>query len=265
VVAEGVEEAIKLSQSSLTTPSITFADITKTYGDAAFTLSPTSDSAGAFTFTSSNTDVATIEGTTVTIVEIGTTTITAMQATGGTYAETSVMVTLTVNAISPTFDLFAQITKNVGDIPFTMTTPTSNSDGAISYSIADESIATVSGKTITLVSNGSTTITATQSASGNYLGASTGTTLQVFPGGCAAVPCQNDGVCTSEPGGAYSCECVGIYSGDTCNMWDTNCTTLGDTCQNGGTCGPTVFGGECSCPECWSGDRCDEYDVLNCA
>jgi hypothetical protein len=78
-----------------------FNDITKYYFDGSFTIVlPNSDSTGAFTFVSSNTDVATISGTTVTIVGAGVTTITATQASDATYLINSISANLTVNSVS---------------------------------------------------------------------------------------------------------------------------------------------------------------------
>lgn len=77
----------------------------KVVGDTNFNLTaPTSNSSGAFTYTSSNTSVATISGSTVTIVGAGSTTITATQEAAGTYATISVIATLEVSlaAAAPT-------------------------------------------------------------------------------------------------------------------------------------------------------------------
>ncbi len=75
--------------TSLPAPTLSgFAVAPKVVGDASFTLTaPTSNSTGAFTYTSSNTAVATISGNTVTIVGAGSTTITATQAAAGSYGE----------------------------------------------------------------------------------------------------------------------------------------------------------------------------------
>ena len=60
---------------------------TKIIGEASFQLTPpSSNSTGAFTYTSSNPSVATISGSTVTILAIGTTTITATQVPQSPYA-----------------------------------------------------------------------------------------------------------------------------------------------------------------------------------
>jgi len=73
-------------------------------GAAPFTLTPpTSNSAGAFTYSSSNESVATIIGDIITIVGAGTSTITATQAADGSYGTASTTATLTVTpAAAPT-------------------------------------------------------------------------------------------------------------------------------------------------------------------
>jgi hypothetical protein len=90
------------AQSSLTTnksnQTITFDALgAKTYGDADFSLSASSTSGLNVGFASSDTSVATVTGSTVTIVGAGSTTITASQAGNGTYnAAADVERTLTV-------------------------------------------------------------------------------------------------------------------------------------------------------------------------
>jgi len=75
-------------------PSITKSNVI----DVSFTLvDPTSNSPVAFTYESSNTNVATIAGNVVTIVNLGTTTITVSQAANATYTSGSATMTLTVN------------------------------------------------------------------------------------------------------------------------------------------------------------------------
>ena len=84
-------------------PTITgFTMPATTFGDAPFTITaPTSNSAGAFTYTSSNTSVATISGDVITIVGVGTSVITATQAADGAYGSGSVIATLLVDYPSP--------------------------------------------------------------------------------------------------------------------------------------------------------------------
>jgi len=73
-------------------------ELRKVYGEPAFDLTnPQSPSAGAFTFTSSDPDVASINGRTVTLHAEGETVITATQAAAGSYAAASVEMRLQVD------------------------------------------------------------------------------------------------------------------------------------------------------------------------
>ncbi|HEY4898984.1 MAG TPA: hypothetical protein VIH79_04615 [Candidatus Nanopelagicaceae bacterium] len=156
------------------TPVIgTFTNVTVAKDSVgSFTLrSPTSTSTGPWTFTSSNSAVAIVTGTTVSPIAVGTATITAYQAPANGYSSATTSMTLMVSAAAPTVGTFGAITYSFGSVAnntLTLTFPTSNSPGAWSFLIADTSIATVSGNILTILKAGSTTITATQQAYGNY-------------------------------------------------------------------------------------------------
>jgi len=77
-----------------------FPNITKVTNAPPFQITPpTSNSTGAFSYTSSNVNVASISETTVTIVGFGTTTITATQATdNANYSAGSITATLTTTS-----------------------------------------------------------------------------------------------------------------------------------------------------------------------
>jgi hypothetical protein len=81
-------------------PTITdFTVPAKVFGDAPFALTaPISNSAGAFTYQSSNNLVATVLGNTVTITGVGTCSITANQAANGIYDAGSISAPLVVSA-----------------------------------------------------------------------------------------------------------------------------------------------------------------------
>ena len=83
-----------------TTPTITnFTIPAKNVGNPAFTIAaPTSNSAGAFTYTSSNLTVATVTGSTITIVGVGNTTIKATQAAAGGFTAGTKSTMFTVNS-----------------------------------------------------------------------------------------------------------------------------------------------------------------------
>ena len=84
-------------------PTITnFTIPAQVTGAAPFTITaPTSNSSGAFTYTSSNTNVATINGNIITIVGGGTTTITATQAAAGVYGAGTITAPLIVGFAPP--------------------------------------------------------------------------------------------------------------------------------------------------------------------
>jgi hypothetical protein len=76
-----------------------FPALTKTEGDAPFVLTaPSSASPAAFAYSSSDPAVATVSGSTVTVLLAGTTTITAGQPSLGSYNPTSTKAVLTVLA-----------------------------------------------------------------------------------------------------------------------------------------------------------------------
>ncbi len=85
-------------------PTITgFVVPSKLVGAAPFSLTPpTSNSAGAFTYTSSNPAVASISGTTVTVVGAGTSIITANQAADGSFSAGNATSVFTVSYPAPT-------------------------------------------------------------------------------------------------------------------------------------------------------------------
>jgi uncharacterized repeat protein (TIGR02543 family) len=74
------------------------------------------------------------------------------------------------------------LTKSVGDLPFSPTIPSSVSTGAITYSSSNPAVAAIdpSSGLITVLSAGTTTITAEQAATSNYNSSTTSTTLTVL-------------------------------------------------------------------------------------
>lgn len=93
-------------ETPCTDPEISFTEptVTKTNGDDPFTNDLTTNSSGEVTYTSSSTNVATVDNNgQVTINGVGTTTITATVAADGTYCEATAKYTLTVEG--RTFDI----------------------------------------------------------------------------------------------------------------------------------------------------------------
>lgn len=149
--------------------TITFAPPNaKAYNEAPFILDASASSGLAITYTSSNPLVATVLGTTVTIVGVGTTDITASQSGNANYtAATNVVRTLTVNKANQTITFDALLPKEKSDPAFTLNA-TASSGLSISYQSSNTSVATISGSTVTIVGSGTTVITASQQGNANY-------------------------------------------------------------------------------------------------
>jgi len=141
----------------------------KIYGDAAFTLNATGGASGnPITYSSSNPGVATVSGSTVTIVGVGTTTITANQAGNSSYAAApAVSQVLTVNKKDQSIGLGPIVPMNYGDAPLAL--PANTTAGLpVSYTSSNPNVATVSGNTVTIVGVGTTEITASQAGDANH-------------------------------------------------------------------------------------------------
>ena len=174
-------KTMKLTVVAITPVIGTFGNITLMKDSVAYVamIAPTSTSPGAWTFSSSNTAVATVSGSSLTPVGLGTSVITATQAHSGNFGSIKTSMTLTVQAAIPTVGAFPSVSATftpTSTKTLTLTAPTSNSTGAWSYASSDSTVATIQGAVVTFLKPGTSTITATQSASGNY-GTSTPLTM----------------------------------------------------------------------------------------
>lgn len=164
--AANVLQTLTVNKASQT---ISFAALAaKNYGAAPFSISATASSGLSVSFSSSNPSVATISGTTVTIVGVGSTIITASQSGNATYeAATPVQQTLVVNKLNQTITFAAIPSKNYGAAPFTINASAS-SGLPVSFTSDNPSVATISGNTVTIVGTGTAFITASQAGNANY-------------------------------------------------------------------------------------------------
>jgi hypothetical protein len=166
--------------------SITFPNLPeKKYGDPPFTLSATVNPAASGLmagFTSSDPQVATISGNTVTIVGAGTTTITASQPGNANYKPAaSVNRVLTVTGLPQTIG-FGNLPVGLkyGDDPFTVSA-TINTGLPITFRSSDPTVATVSGNVVTIVGAGQCSILAVQEGNSMYAYAAVARPLFVAP------------------------------------------------------------------------------------
>ena len=135
---------------------------------------------GEISYTSSDVSIATVDGSgLVAGLNIGTVTITAVKAADSTYAEATASTSVTISdLLEQTISFPAEsYTLTEGDTQ-TITASGGEGTGAITYSSADEAIATISSEgLVTALAAGSTTITAVKAADQLY--AETFTTASV--------------------------------------------------------------------------------------
>lgn len=166
-------------------PNINFNDVTKTYGDPNFNLTATSSGTGVFTFTISDTTLASVTGSTVSIVAAGITIATVIQTADSKHLAATATMTLTINKANPTI-VFDDVTKNFGDVDFNLVA-SSNSSGTFSFIVSDTSVATVSDSTITIVGGGVTIVTLNQAEVNNYNAGVATMTLTVNKGNVSII------------------------------------------------------------------------------
>ena len=160
-----VSKVISLTVNKAT-PTLDFPEITKNYGDSNFTPNVTTNSSGNKTFSVSDTSIANSLGSSLSIVGIGQTSVGVNIDETENYLSISGSTTMTVNKGAPTI-IFNDLTKEIEDPDFNIAA-TSNSNGAFTYSIADPSIATISGNTVSILRRGTTIVTVDQSESSLY-------------------------------------------------------------------------------------------------
>jgi hypothetical protein len=149
--------------------SITFDLLTdKTYGDAPFTVSATSSSGLAVSF-STTSPGCTVSGTTVTINNAGDCAIDADQAGNTTYnPATRVTQTFTVNMADQSIGAISFIPASLSGGGTTTVGATATSGLAVTFSSTTPSICTVSGTTVSGITTGACTVAADQPGDTNY-------------------------------------------------------------------------------------------------
>jgi outer membrane autotransporter protein len=117
--------------------------------------------------------VCSVQGVTVKMLAVGTCALTADQAGDALYqAAAQVRLEVAIAAAVPVLSWLDELSKVFGEDDFDLPDPQSTSSGAFTFSSSDPAVATVSGRTVHLVGDGTATLIATQAASGNYAAAS---------------------------------------------------------------------------------------------
>jgi photosystem II stability/assembly factor-like uncharacterized protein len=170
-----------LSDFSRKDQSISFGALEdKIFGDATFVLSATSNSSLPLSYTSSNTSVVTISGSTVSIVGAGLTTITANQVGDSEYnPAASVQQVLNVNKASLTATAENK-TKTYGDDNPLFTISYSGFKGTDNSSVIDIA-PSISSLATTTSNTGAYPITLTGGTDNNYMITNVNGTLTILP------------------------------------------------------------------------------------
>ena len=174
---------------SVTAPSPTvgtFSDITLSIDSVSKVelILPASNSKGAWTLTSADPSVASVNGLTVTALKSGTTKISAKQAPSGGYRSIIVTLNVTILAVDPVVTVSGFLDRTVEIIPGTpqqisLAAPVSNSPGIWTFTSSDPAIASINGNSLTALKPGKATVTAVQGPALKF-GASKPFTISVF-------------------------------------------------------------------------------------
>lgn len=157
-------------------PTITFNNMTTTYGDGAFGISaPSSNSGGSFSYQVTSGGSVSISGTTVTINVTGTTYVQASQGASGNFLTGVANGTITVNKATPSLTVSKNkfITKYIlnGAIDFNVLSTNAESGYTRAFSFTSGGIITIPNSaypTASITGPGTTTVNVTQSGTTNY-------------------------------------------------------------------------------------------------
>ena len=151
---------------TLTNVILTFNPLPdKTYGNPDFDPGASVVTGAAITYTSGNPSVATVVNGMIHIIGVGSAVITASVA-----ADTSIKAvsqTLTVNKANQTIT-FTVIPALTAGAQYDLSGVIASTGLSVSFTVADTSIASVSGQTLNAHTAGTTTITASQAGNDNY-------------------------------------------------------------------------------------------------
>ena len=159
------------------TPNLIFPEISKNLGDPEFSPTVTSSNTGLRTFSVSDTSIANSSGSSLTIIGVGQTLVSVTIQENENYLSVTGTTTMTVGKGNPNI-IFNDETRMFGDPDFSFSA-TSDSNGAMSYSIQDTSVALLDGNTVKIVGTGSTIVTVSQAATTKYNAGTASMTLVV--------------------------------------------------------------------------------------
>ncbi len=162
---------IKFSPSgtALKEAALTISDVIKTIDDKEFTLTPTSNSKGAITYTLTSGDAISVSNAgLVKILKTGTAKVKISQPETTEYLAAEKTITITVKLLTSQITQLAAITKAINDADFDLK-PVSNSDGKISFKVlSGDAVSVNTTGTVKIVKAGKATIQISQAESVKY-------------------------------------------------------------------------------------------------
>jgi hypothetical protein len=183
--------SIATAQIAKATPTFSsWSNVTKTFGDANYTVTAptvTGSIAGGFSYSSSNTGVISISGTTFTVAGGGSTTITATFTPTDTanYNSATTTHTVTVNRASQTAITITTTTASYGT-NLTLASTGGSTGGTYSYTKVSGNC-TLSGAVLTPTATGSCVVQSSLASNANYLAeTSNATTITISSGTVSA-------------------------------------------------------------------------------
>ena len=162
---------------SAAAPTITFTVPNRGYSATPFTVTATSNSTGAFTYSLVSGPATVTPTGTVTLTGNGTVVIEASEAAAGNYTAGTQNATFTVSTGAPTIT-FTVPNQTYSTTPFTVSA-TSNSSGAITYSLVSGPATVTSSGTVTLTGVGTVVLQASEAVAGSYTAGTQNATFTV--------------------------------------------------------------------------------------
>lgn len=187
-----------------------------------------------------NSGPCTVSGSTLSATAAGTCMVTATKAAEGNYlAASSSSTAITINKATPTFSNFPNLSKTYGARAFDLSSPTSSTPGTWSFSSGTTSVISINGISATVVSAGTSVITATfaPTYTDNYVSGGT-TTMTVTVGKAAlSITASSHTVAyggaipaiTPTISGFVNGEDASVVTGISCSTTYTTTTSVGTT------------------------------------
>lgn len=149
--------------------------------NGSFGVSAAGGSSGSpVTFNSTSPNVCTVSGSTVTMLSAGACALTADQAGNTNYsAAAQAKLEVQIGKATPALTWVANMRRLRSEGGFDLPNPSSNAPGDFTFVSSNTQVATVNGRSVSVVGSGVTTLTATLAASGNFIAATVSLELTV--------------------------------------------------------------------------------------